>query len=155
MVLGFISLHIALILMWIAVIIVAVIVEMMTTDLSSIWAALGAFVAMIVAIFVTTWWIQLVVFIVITLLGLILVKPYIKRYVGRNEIRTNSEALVGKTGTVTADITDGGVGAVHIDGKEWSAVARDTASISKGAKVEILAIEGVKLIVKEIVKQGE
>ena len=151
MILGFISLHIALILMWIAVIIVAVIVELMTTDLSSIWAALGAFVAMIVAIFVTTWWIQLVVFIIITLLGLILIKPYIKRYVGRNEIKTNSEALVGKTGIVTDNIEEDGVGAVRVDGKEWSAVARDTTSISKGAKVEILAIEGVKLIVKEIV----
>lgn len=152
MVLGFISLHIALILMWIAVIIIAVIVEMMTTDLSSIWAALGAFVAMIVAIFVTIWWIQLIVFISITLLGLVLIKPYIKRYVGRNEIRTNSEAIVGKIGIVTADIVDGGVGAVHVEGKEWSAISRDSEDILKDKKVEILAIEGVKLIVKEIIK---
>lgn len=155
MVLGFISLHIALILMWIAIAIIAVIVEMMTTDLSSIWAALGGLIAMVVAIFVDKWWIQVVVFIIITLLGLVLVKPYIKRYVGRNEIRTNSEALVGKTGVVTEAILDGNVGAVRVDGKEWSAIARNEEDINKDIKVEILAIEGVKLIVKKIEKQGE
>lgn len=148
--LAIIPFNVAMVLVWVAVMIIAVVIELMTTDLSSIWAGLGGLVAMIVSLFCHIWWVQLVVFIVITLLGLLLVKPYVKRYVGRNEVKTNSEALVGKIGVVTADIVDGGIGAVHIDGKEWSAIAKDTdATLLKDSKVEVVAIEGVKLIVKE------
>lgn len=144
-----ISLHISLILMWVAVIIIAIIIELNTTDLSSIWAALGGFVSMIVAIFTDIWWIQVLVFIVITLLGIIFIRPYVKRYVGRNEIKTNSEALVGKTGVVCEEIVLDNAGAVKIDGKVWTAISKDNKTIEKEKRVEIVAIEGVKLIVKE------
>lgn len=138
-----------LILMWVAVAIIAIIVELQTTDLSSIWATLGGIVAMIVAFFCHMWWVQLLVFIVITLLGLFLIKPYVKRYIKRNEVKTNSDALVGKVAIVTEDIKDGLVGAVRLEGKEWSALARNPEdSLEKDSKVEVLAIEGVKLIVK-------
>lgn len=150
MVLGLISFNVAMVLVWFAVLVIAIIIELMTTDLSSIWAALGGLLAMLVALFCHIWWVQLLVFIIVTLLGLFLIKPYVKRYVGRNEVKTNSDALVGKIGIVSMDITNGEVGAVYIDGKEWSALAKDPDdTISKDTKVEVVAIEGVKLIVKE------
>ena len=138
-----------MIFVWLGIALLALIVELNTTDLSSIWATAGGIITMIVAIFCHIIWLQIVIFIVVTLLGLLLVRPYIKRYVGRNEIKTNSDALVGKTATVNDDIIDDNIGSVHVDGKEWSAINKDgTGTISKGEKVEIVAIEGVKLIVK-------
>lgn len=145
----------AMIFVWIGVAIVALIIELNTTDLSSIWATIGGFAAMIVAIFCDIIWVQILVFMVVTLIGIIFIRKFVKRYVRRNEVATNSDALVGKVAIVVDEITNGLVGAVNIDGKEWSAVAKDsTATIEKGSKVEILSIEGVKLVVKEK-KEGE
>lgn len=135
---------------WIAIAIIAVVIELNTTDLSSIWATVGGLVAMVISLFCKLWWVQLIVFMAITLLGILLIRPYVKRYVKRNEIKTNSDALVGKIGVVTMEISDGNVGAVKVEGKEWSALAKNSEdSIFKDSKVEILAIDGVKLIVKE------
>lgn len=143
------SLQTAMVFVWLGVAILALVIEFMTNDLSSIWAAAGAVVTMIVAIFCDIIWLQILLFIVLTLIGLLLVRRYVKRYVRRNEIKTNSDAIVGKTAVVTQDVSFGSVGAVFVDGKEWSAIAQNSEeSISKGTKVEILAIEGVKLIIK-------
>ena len=55
--------------------------------------------------------------------------------------------IIGKIGIVTKEITKTDIGEVKIDGKYWSAKA--DKKIKEGSKVEILAIEGVKLIVLE------
>lgn len=137
-----------MIFVWIFIALIALIIEFNTADLSSIWATFGGVVTMIVAIFCKIIWVQIVVFIVVTLLGLIIIKRFVKRYVKRNEIQTNSDALVGKTAIVTKKIEKDLVGAAKVEGKEWSAISKNNEEIEENTKVEILAIEGVKLIVK-------
>ena len=63
----------------------------------------------------------------------------------RKAVPTNLDCIIGFTGVVTEKITNNG-GEVVVDGKRWSAVS--TEEISVGSKVEILAIDGVKLQVK-------
>ena len=55
-------------------------------------------------------------------------------------------------GVVTETITNNNVGEVKVDGKKWSAIS--TKKITTGSKVEILAIDGVKLKVKEIKEEN-
>ena len=43
-----------------------------------------------------------------------------------------------------------GTGLVKVNGETWSAKTEDESSISKNTEVEILAIDGVKLIVKAV-----
>ena len=64
-------------------------------------------------------------------------------------------SLVGKEARVIADIDNfNGVGDVIIAGQEWTARSDDSNElIPTGTLVEILKIEGVKLIVKK--KEGE
>ena len=156
MVLLFMSLNTAMIFIWLIIAVIALIVELNTTDLSSIWATLGGVVTAIVAIWCHIIWVEIVVFLAITILGIILIRPYIKRYVKRNEIETNVDSLIGKKAIITDDIGPGNVGACKIEGKVWSAIAKDdTLTIGVGQKVEILSIDGVKLIVKPIEKEGE
>ena len=46
------------------------------------------------------------------------------------------------------------MGACKIDGKIWSAIAKDEADIiNAGQKVEVLSIDGVKLIVRPLDKE--
>ncbi|MGM9971192.1 MAG: NfeD family protein [Anaeroplasmataceae bacterium] len=138
---------------WLAVSVLALIIEVLTTDLTSIWASLSALVTMFISIFVKILWIQLLVFAVITIILIFAVRPYVRKYFKRNEIKTNSDSLIGKYGNVIEDIIPGEVGVVKIDGKEWSAITEEGFIIKKGSKVLVLAIQGVKLIVKESLEE--
>ena len=61
----------------------------------------------------------------------------------------NSDAKIGKIGIVTEDIDNiKAIGAVKLDGLEWSAKSADDGVISKDQQVKVVAIEGVKLIVE-------
>ena len=151
MLLSFLSLDTAMIFVWLIIAIIAFVIEANTTDLSSIWATAGGVITAIVAIWCHTIWIQITIFLVISVLGILLIRPYIIRYVKRNEIGTNVDALIGKRAICIDDIGPDNIGSCKIEGKIWSAKAKDdTITINIGQKVEVLAIDGVKLIVKPV-----
>ena len=133
--------------LWLVVIVVTLIVEFSTAEIVSIWFFFGAFISLILALFKVDTPIQLVVFVSVSLLFMVCVRPFIKKYIKRNEIKTNVDSLVGRIALVTEDIVDGNRGVVKLDGQEWSAISND--NILKDTKVVILAIEGNKLIVKQ------
>ncbi len=61
------------------------------------------------------------------------------------------DALVGETGVVTETVdADAGTGLVEINGEGWAARSVYTDDIYEvGASVTVVAVEGVKVIVKE------
>lgn len=154
MLLDLMTLNTAMIFVWLGIAIVALIIELNTTDLSSIWATVGGAITAIVAIWCHIIWVQIIIFLVISILGILLIRPYVKRYVKRNEIETNVDSLIGKKAICVDDIGPDNVGACKIDGKIWSAIAKDEANIiNAGQKVEVLGIDGVKLIVRPLDKE--
>ncbi|NLZ61396.1 MAG: NfeD family protein [Acholeplasmataceae bacterium] len=138
-----------MILIWFAIIILAGVIEASTMDLSSVWFSAGAFVALIIAIFFPEQYIvQIVVFLIVSLLLLLGLRPLFKKYIRKNEIKTNADKLIGKVAICTKTIPDGERGEVKIDGKIWTAIANEAIEIN--TRVEVLAIDGVKLVVKKI-----
>jgi membrane protein implicated in regulation of membrane protease activity len=137
-----------MIFIWFAIIIFAGVTEALTMDLSSIWFAVGGFFALMIAIF---WpemiWLQALVFILFSTALLLVLRPIFKRYVKKNEIKTNADSLIGKTATCVRPIIDGERGEVKIEGKIWTAIANE--DIQEHEKVVILAIKGVKLVVRK------
>lgn len=139
-----------MIIIWFAVIIIAAVVEMNTMDLTSIWFSLGALVAFIFALAQIPEVFQIVAFLVVSLVLVVAVRPVAKNYFKTNTISTNADRLVGKVATCTKPIGIGERGEVKIDGKYWLAVTSGDEDIEIDEKVEVLAIEGVKLIVDKI-----
>ncbi len=139
-----------MIIIWFAVIIVAALIEINTMDLASIWFSAGALVAFILALVGLNPFLQIAVFIIISLLLLISIRPMVKNYLKTNVISTNTDRLVGKVAICTKDINMGERGEVKIDGKYWLAVSSGEEDIMIDEKVEVLAIEGVKLVVDRI-----
>lgn len=139
-----------MIVIWFVVIILAAVIEMNTMDLSSIWFSAGALFAFIFALLDAGWVIQLIIFFIVSVALLILVRPVVKRYLKTNVISTNSDRLVGKVAVCTKEIRHGERGEVKIDGKFWLAVTSGEEAVVVSEKVEVLAIEGVKLIVDKI-----
>ncbi len=137
-------------LMWFSVIVLTLIVESQTADLVAIWFAPAAFVAMILSFFDLHFWLQFGVFAGMTVIGLILsfavLRPVMKK---RNKIlKTNADAMSEKLAIVEEDI-DNSIpsGVVKINGQLWTARMEDpTSTATKGDWIEIVRVEGSKLI---------
>lgn len=140
-----------MIVIWFIIIVVAALVELNTMDLTSIWFSVGALVAFILS-FIPAFGpvVQIVVFLVISIILIIAVRPVAKNYFKTNSISTNADRLVGKVAVCTKPINVGERGEVKIDGKYWLAITNGDKDIELDEKVEVLAIEGVKLIVDKI-----
>lgn len=132
---------------WLALCIFMVILEVSTINLVSIWFALGALVTSIASIWINNLTIQIIIFTFSSTIIFLLVRPFAKKLSKGNIHATNLDRVIGKIGIVTKDIIPLDVGEVKVDGKHWSAYS-DT-EIKKDNKVQILAIEGVKLKVKK------
>lgn len=135
---------------WLILFVFLVIVEICTLQLVSLWFACGALAAIAVTLLDGSVELQLVVFLGISLVLLILVKPITDKYFRKHFVRTNVDSLVGKTARVTARIHNiEGFGAAVVNGLEWTAIAKeDEEIIEPGTYVTICAISGVKLIVE-------
>ncbi len=133
---------------WLVVMIALVIVEVVTLGLVCIWFAGGALVAAIVAVFGGPWWLQLIVFVVVSAVLLIFTKPIAKKYFTDKVQKTNSEDLIGKKVMVTEAVDNvRATGVAVASGLEWTARAReDGITFEKGEFALVYAIEGVKLI---------
>ena len=132
---------------WLILFVVLIILELCTVNLTTIWFAFGALLAYIVSLFTNNVMIQTTVFLVVSVITLLFTRPVVRKYLLTKPSRTNADMLIGKIGIVTKEITKTDIGEVKIDGKYWSAKANK--KIKEGSKVEILAIEGVKLIVNK------
>ena len=135
---------------WVIILIAAVIFEIATTELTSIWFACGAFVALILNLFIKDELIpvQIAVFAVISVVSIILIKPLVKRKMFTETIPTNADALIGKIAVVTASISLNYPGAVKIEGIEWTAICNDEDSYEIGDLVEIVEIKGNTMTIK-------
>ena len=132
---------------WFALVFVFLIIEALTLNLVTIWFAFGSVCAFISTYFTDNMIIQVSVFVFTSLISLLLTKPLLERYLKkRNDEKTNFDRIIGDVGFVTDDIKDYSSGRVKIDGKSWMAISKE--EIEKGSKVEVLKIDGVKLIVK-------
>lgn len=136
---------------WLAVLIISIVVEVISLGLTSIWFAGGALVAVLAAILNAPLWAQIVIFFVVSLLLLAFTRPVAVKYFNKDRVRTNVESLVGRQAIVTSVIDNlQGIGQVTVGGQEWSARSYEERKLfSEGTVVNIVAVSGVKLIVRE------
>jgi len=140
---------------WIFVIVVAFVIEVNTLDLVSIWFSLGAIVAFIGSLMGLSEMNQMWIFILSTSILLLLTRPLAKKYMIKNTIKTNADRLVGKIAKVTKAIHPGERGEVKIDGKYWLSFSQQEVAFEVNERVEVLAIEGVKLLIGKITDNEE
>lgn len=134
--------------MWFIAMVVLMVVEFSTVSLTSIWFALGALAALIAALCGAPIWLQVVWFLVVSVLALIATRPLVKKYINGKTTPTNADMLMGQTCVVMEPISNlSETGAVKIGGKVWTARSEDGTVFAPGEKVVAVRIEGVKLIV--------
>ena len=139
---------------WLIVIIAAVCVEAATSQLVSIWFALGGIAALIASLFSGEVWLQCVLFVGITAVTLLITRPLARKKLSFPKSRTNADRYVGETAVVLETIDNvAGKGEVKVMGSVWTARSANGEKISQGASVRICSIEGVRAIVEEITQK--
>lgn len=136
---------------WLILFAVLLVIEVITMGLTTIWFAGGAIAAMVACILGVNLWVQCSIFLAVSFVLLLFTRPFAVRYVNRRHERTNVDGLIGQNACVTEDINNlQSTGKAQVRGQEWTARSADDKHIIKaGCTVQIAAIEGVKLIVKE------
>jgi len=137
---------------WLSLFVVMLGVEAIGPALVSVWFSFGALVALILSFIPeVAWWIEVVVFVVISLATLLALRPIVKRYYKRNNYNTNIDSFTGKRGYVIEDIAYLKPGAVKIGDVSWTAIPVDkNETILENEVIEVVAVSGNKLIVKKV-----
>lgn len=136
---------------WTVLIALFLIIEAATPQLVTIWFAAGCFCSLISASLGADYWLQFIIFVVVSTLLLIITRPLIKKIQLNKTIPTNVDRLIGKVAIVSETIDNiNNVGLVKAEGQIWSAKSNDGQIINKDTKVEIIEITGVKLVVKPL-----
>lgn len=135
---------------WLVILIIAIVAEVLTMGLTSIWFAGGALAAVAATLVHAPIAVQIILFFVVSLLLLFFTRPVAVRYFNKDRVRTNVESLIGRQAIVISEIDNiQGIGQVSVGGQQWSArSANDKVAIPAGAVVNVLSINGVKLIVR-------
>lgn len=134
--------------LWLLILVGAIVVEVMTAGLVSIWFVPAALVAMVLAFFNVPFYLQVVVFLGLSLILIVLSRTIWKKYTSVKPLEpTNTDVLMGQLAVVTETIDNvNALGEVKINGQRWSARSTDGSIIENGETVKVISIEGVKLI---------
>ena len=134
---------------WLGVLVAAVVLEIATTQIVSIWFAIGALASLIATLAgVEQLWIQIVIFVLVSAIAVVATRPIVKRIVNKKAEPTNADMVIGKTGVVTEKIDNlAPSGMIKAGGQVWTARSADDSVIEENERVIVKEISGVKLIV--------
>lgn len=134
--------------LWLGAFVVFLAIETGTLGLVSIWFAAGALGALLVAWLGGMFWLQVVVFLVVSCAALACLRPLVKKYIVPKITATNADSLIGVVTLVTGDIDNiQAKGELLLGGVPWSARSTSGAPIPAGTLVRVDRIEGVRLFV--------
>lgn len=141
---------------WLLVAIIAAIGEVVSTGLFLATVAAAAVVTAVVAILIPSLVLQIGLFAVLSLLGILLVRPTLVRMLGIDALShaagsSTQSHIVGRQATVTRTV-DAHNGQVRIgQGEFWSARSYDANKrILPGKTVEIVLVDGITALVDPV-----
>ncbi len=136
---------------WLILFIIFLIAELATVSLATIWFAIGSLAGLGVNLAGFGFWPQIITFLVVSFLSLVFTRPIAMKYFKKSYVKTNVDELPGREAIVTETINNlKGTGRVLLNGVDWRAITEDNQKvIEEGKTVEVLAVQGVKVIIKE------
>lgn len=138
-----------MILFWLALLIVFLFAEIITVGLTSIWFAAGALISLLAAAFGAERWIQITLFMLVSLVLLIVTRPIAGKFVNSKLQKTNLDDMIEKPIRIMERVCNKEqTGTAIVEGKEWTVRSEsDEEVIESGELVYVKKISGVKLIV--------
>ena len=136
---------------WLAAVIALCAGEAATVGLVCIWFAAGALGAFLAACAGVHFWLQLIIFAVVSTAALAVIRPAAARHIKPRRSPTNADRVIGQTAMVTETVdNESGTGQVSVLGQVWSARSELDVVIPAGTQARVRRIEGVKVFVETL-----
>ena len=136
---------------WLIVLVVLVTGEAITVGLTFIWFAVGALGGLLVSVLGGPIWLQVVVFLILSAVTLVLVRPLAAKLLTPGISPTNADRILSQIALVTEEIDNiAETGQVKLFGQVWTARSENGEVIPAQSRVRILRIEGVKVFVRMV-----
>jgi len=136
------------VLLWLIAGVVLAVAELFTASFFLVMFAAGAFAAAAAAGLGAPVAIQGVVFIVVSLLTTLAVRPALRRWAGRGEGEAIPVGEIAGHEAVVLERVDADQGVIKIDGELWQARAIDADQVMEpGERVRVIDIKGVTALV--------
>ncbi|HAL88406.1 MAG TPA: NfeD family protein [Clostridiales bacterium] len=136
---------------WLGLMVLFLVMEGATVSLVSLWFAAGAMIAMFAALLGAGFWLQMVLFLVVSGALLLMLRPIVRRFLLPKITPTNVDSVVGTIGLVTEAVDNvTAAGQVKLDAMEWTARSTTGEDIPVGTLVRVDRIEGVKAFVTPV-----
>lgn len=142
------------IMLWIIIGAIAVAIDIITSAFLFMWFALGAIGAIIALMLGFSFTVQIIVFLVVSIVSMLIGYPVVKRTLKKSVkvTKTTEQGYIGRRLTADEEITE--KARVKVDGIYWT-VQKVGEDIKKGDKVQIVGLKGNKLLIKKEEKKGE
>ena len=139
---------------WLGITVLSLVIEAFTTELISIWVAGGALVALILsAINGVPYYAEIIVFVVLSIILILFTRPMCKKYLMRNERKTNVDTIIGIKCAVSEEITPLKHGKVKIYGVEWTAISSNGTTIeSVGSSATYDELGDIEYFLRQLLK---
>ena len=119
--------------------------EGMTFSMVSVWFAAGSAAALLCCLFTHSFRVQAVVFIAVSTLCLLALKPLCSR-LRKPPTATNGDRALGREAVVLTPVSAEATGRVRLDGVDWN--ARSEQTIPAGSLCVVLSVDGATLTVR-------
>jgi len=138
--------------LWVVLMVVFLVVEAACPiHLVSIWFAAGALVAAVVSMLGGALWLQILLFLVVSVALLAALWPLVKKVLNPRHSPTNIDSVIGSEGYITAAVDNlAATGQVKLGGMEWTARSTNGDILPEGTLVKVDRIEGVKAFVSAV-----
>ncbi len=134
---------------WAAMALIFLIAELFTTGFFLVCFGIGAAAAAVLAYLGVDPFIQVVAFIAVSGVAVLLTRPLTRRLNEQQKNFVGSDRVLEKRAIVLTEINPPlGAGMVRVDAEEWRATSEDGRIIAKDEIVEVLRIEGTRLVVR-------
>lgn len=136
---------------WLVLMVLFLLAEAATVSLVSMWFAFGSLAALIVSLLGGTVFWQMTVFLAVSTVLLLLLRPLVRRYFTPKLSRTNVDSIIGSQGHVTQQIDNvDATGQIKLGAMYWTARSTSGAPIAENTLVRVDRIEGVKVFVSPV-----
>lgn len=137
---------------WLIAGLLLLILEIFTPAFFAAALAVGCFITAVFSFLGASPEISWLIFSVVSIITVIYLRPMAKKMYQGKQLKTNAEAMIGRTAVAETDINSlQPEGYVKLDGVSWKAILADSStSVFKGDHVKIVGYESIVLKVKKV-----
>lgn len=136
-------------LLWAVLLLVFTSIELFTYEFFALCFSFGSVSALVASLFDANIIVQVVVFLIVSGLFIVFMRPIAYKMLKVTHSPTNSDMLIGKEGIVTEKINNlEQSGRVNVFGQNWTARNITDMQLEVDSKIIVRRIEGVTLIVE-------